>query len=297
MIYRSNGCRRLSNIILVATAIFLTHSIGILAQGMNGNSPSAARSHDTSSSARSEGERSLPATDDSVGDALPDAPMPVGQTPKQPSLASPSGQHSNQFPVLPPRLTLTRLTAEDKFRIYARGTFGPPAVILPVFGAGLGMLNPPSKYPKEWKDGAGGFGRLYGARVATTTSRRTAGFLTDVALHEDPRYLRSTSTNVVVRTAHALAFTVVDKRDSGKSTIAFGNFAAAAAGGFVGMGFLPNGWNDATHAGQRAAGEFGTIAVGHVIAEFEPEWGPWANKIHLPKILPAWWVPERSHHP
>jgi hypothetical protein len=294
MIYRSNRCRRLSSIILVATSVSLAQSIGIIAQDMNEKSPSAARSHD-SSSVRSEGERSLPATDNSMGDALPDAPMPVGQTPKQPSLASPSGQHLNQFPVLPPRLTLTRLTAEDKLRIYTRGTFGPPAVILPVFGAGLGMLNPPSKYPKEWKDGADGFGRLYGARVATITSRRTAGFLTDVTLHEDPRYLRSTSTNVVARTAHALAFTVVDKRDSGKSTIAFGNFAAAAAGGFVGMGFLPDGWNDATHAGQRAAGEFGTIAVGHVITEFEPEWGPWAKKVHLPKILPAWWVPERSH--
>jgi hypothetical protein len=287
----------LSNIILVGTSLFLAHSIGIIAQDMTGKSPSAARSHDASSSVRSEGGKYLPTTDHLVGDALPDAPMPVGQTQKQPSLASPSGQHLNQFPVLPPRLTLARLTAEDKFRIYARGTFGPPAVILPVFGAGLGMLNPPSKYPKEWKDGADGFGRLYGARAATITSRRTAGFLTDVALHEDPRYLRSTSTNVVARTAHALAFTVVDKRDSGKSTIAFGNFAAAAAGGFVGMGFLPDGWNDATHAGQRAAGEFGTIAVGHVITEFEPEWGPWANKIHLPKILPAWWVPERSHHP
>jgi len=286
----------LSNIIMVGTFLFLAHSIGIIAQDMTGKSPSAARSHDTSSSVRSEGGEYLPTTDNLVGDALPDAPMPAGQAQKQLPLASPSGQHLNQFPVLPPRLTLTRLTAEDKFRIYVRGTFGPPAVILPVFGAGLGMLNPPSKYPKEWKDGADGFGRLYGARVATITSRRTAGFLTDVALHEDPRYLRSTSTNVVARTAHALAFTVVDKRDSGKSTIAFGNFAAAAAGGFVGMTFLPDGWNDATHAGQRAAGEFGTIAVGHVITEFEPEWGPWANKIHLPKILPAWWVPER-HNP
>src|ERR1700756_482323 len=49
------------------------------------------------------------------------------------------------------------------------------------------------------------------------------------------------------------------------------------------MGFYPDGWNDATHAGQRAAGEFATIAIGHVITEFEPEWGPWAKKIRLPR--------------
>ena len=107
-----------------------------------------------------------------------------------------------------------------------------------------------------------------------------------------PRYLRTTSTNPFGRTAHALAITLFDKTDSGRSTVAVSNFAAAAAGGFVGMGFYPDGYNDATHAGQRAAAEFGTIALGHVIAEYEPEWGPWAKKIHLPKLLPAWWVPE-----
>ena len=237
-------------------------------------------------------EKHAPTKDERLADSLPDAPMPEGQDNQSSPPASPSGQHLNQFPVLPPRLTNAPLTAEDKFRIYVHGAFGPPAVILPVFGAGLGMLNPPSKYPKEWKDGADGFGRLYGAKVATITSRRTAAFITQVALHEDPRYLRSTSTNPFGRTAHALAFTLFDKTDSGRNTVAVGNFAAAAAGGFVGMGFYPDGYNDATHAGQRAAGEFGTIALGHVIAEFEPEWGPWAKKLHLPKILPAWWVPE-----
>jgi hypothetical protein len=298
MIYRNNGSRRLSSIILFVISTLFVDSRCIFAQDKRGQFPSVDRSHNTASSVRNGAEEHLPKTDDLLAGAFPDAPMPTvpGQNQSSPP-ASPSGQHLNQFPVLPPRLTFTRLTADDKFRIYTRGTFGPPAVILPVFGAGLGMLNPPSKYPKEWKDGADGFGRLYGARVATITSRRTAGFLTDVALHEDPRYLRSTSTNAFARTVHALAFTIVDKRDSGQSTIAFGNFAAAAAGGFVGMGFLPDGWNDATHAGQRAAGEFGTIAVGHVVTEFEPEWGPWAKRIHLPKILPAWWVPQGSHRP
>jgi hypothetical protein len=66
MIYRSNGCRPLSNIILVATSIFLAHSIGIIAQDMTGKSPSAARPHDASSSVRSEEEKSLPTTGNPV---------------------------------------------------------------------------------------------------------------------------------------------------------------------------------------------------------------------------------------
>ncbi len=64
-------------------------------------------------------------------------------------------------------------------------------------------------------------------------SQRTARFLTGLALHEDLRYVRSNSKNPLMRTAHALAFTFVDKTDSGRNTIAFSNFAGAAAGGFV----------------------------------------------------------------
>lgn len=189
------------------------------------------------------------------------------------------------------------MTIQDKFVIYAHKSFGPPAVILPAFGAGLGMVNPPSKYPKEWKDGAGAFSRNYGYRLADRTSRNTAQFLAGALLHEDPRYLRSTSANPLVRTVHALAFTIFDRTDSGRTTFATSNFAAAAAGGFVGMGILPHGYNDITHAEQHMASEFLQIGIGNVLTEFEPQWGPRAKKLRIPKILPGWWVPQHEHHP
>jgi hypothetical protein len=154
------------------------------------------------------------------------------------------------------------------------------------------MINAPSKYPKEWKDGAAAFGRNYGYRVADHTSRNTAQFLAGALLHEDPRYLRSTSSNPFIRTIHALAFTVLDKTDSGRTTFAVSNFASAAAGGFVGMGILPDGYNDVTHAEQHMASEFLQIGIGNVLTEFEPQWGPWAKKLRINKILPAWWVPK-----
>jgi hypothetical protein len=227
--------------------------------------------------------------------ALPDAPMPQDQAQDPPPPApAVSGTHLNQYPILSPGLTRTPLTVRDKFLIYAHKSFGPPAVILPGFGAGLGMLNPPSKYPKEWKDGAGAFGRNYGYRVADRLSRNTAQFLTGALLHEDPRYLRSTSSNPFFRTVHALAFTIFDKTDSGRTTFAASNFASAAAGGFVGMGILPDGYNDITHAEQHMASEFLQIGIGNVLTEFEPQWGPWAKKLRIPKLLPGWWVPE--HH-
>jgi hypothetical protein len=127
-----------------------------------------------------------------------------------------------------------------------------------------------------------------------TTSGRTARFLTGVALHEDPRYLRSNSKNPLMRTMHAVAFTFIDKTDSGRNTIAFSNFAGAAAGGFVGNAYLPHGYNDLTHAEQRMTIQFASIAIQNIAAEFQPQWGPFVRKLHIQKILPEWWVPQ--HH-
>jgi hypothetical protein len=255
------------------------------------------RSQDDSSPVAGPAKERTSSADDALVATLPDAPTPQTENQSRtqdrfPPAAAVPETHVNQYPILPPGLTRTPLTVQDKFRIYEHKTFGPPAVILPGFGAGLGMINPPSKYPKEWKDGAAAFGRNYGYRVADHTSRNTAQFFAGAILHEDPRYLRSTSTNPFARTVHALAFTVFDKTDSGRTTFAVSNFASAAAGGFVGMGILPDGYNDVTHAEQHMASEFLQIGIGNVLTEFEPQWGPWARKLRIPKILPPWWVPK-----
>jgi hypothetical protein len=288
----NNHVRHLSGILLVA-AMFSAHPCPVISQDLESRSPSTLRSKGDYSSAPDRAEEHTALTQDAVLDTLPDAPMPQDQPPSSPLVSSET--HLNQFPVLPPGLTRAPLTFQDKIRIYEHKTFGPPAVMLPAFGAGLGMLNPPSKYPKEWKDGAAAFGRNYGYRVADHTSRNTAQFLTGALLHEDPRYLRSTSSNPVFRTIHALAFTIFDKTDSGRTTFAASNFASSAAGGFVGIGILPDGYNDVTHAEQHMASEFLQIGIGNVLTEFEPQWGPWAKKLRIPKILPGWWVPE--HRP
>ena len=292
----TNRFGHLSGIVLAAAAIFSAFPSTVFSQDLENRSPSTMHSEDDSPSVPDQAKNHIAAADDAVVASLPDAPKPQNQAQNQ-SSSSPAGSetHLNQFPILSPGLTRSPLTIQDKFRIYAHKSFGPPAVILPALGAGLGMLNPPSKYPKEWKDGASAFGRNYGYRLADHTSRNTAQFLTGALLHEDPRYLRSTSSTPFTRTVHALAFTIFDKTDSGRTTFAASNFAAAAAAGFVGMGILPNGYNDITHAEQHMGSEFLQIGIGNVLTEFEPQWGPWAKKLRIPKLLPGWWFPE--HRP
>jgi hypothetical protein len=228
-------------------------------------------------------------TQDQQAANLPDSPEPQEQGNLPKSTFRPQ-DGSNALLYLPVANS-QRLTFGDKFTIYAHQTFGPPVLIFPALGAGMGLANPKSHYPREWKDGGGAFGRLYGDSIATTTSERTARLLTGVALHEDPRYVRSSSTNPFARTMHAVAFTFVDRTDSGRSTIAFSNFAGAAAGGFVGNAYLPRGFNDLTHGEQRMAFQFASIAIQNIAAEFQPQWGPIVRKLRIQKIIPEWWVP------
>jgi hypothetical protein len=223
---------------------------------------------------------------------LPDAPQPQGQSNLPRSSSHP--QDENSALLFLPVKSSNSLSFGDKFTIYAHQTFGPPAVIFPAFTAAMGMANPRKHYPREWRDGPGGFGRLYGDSIAMVSSQRTARFLTAVALHEDTRYVRSNSKNPLLRTAHALTFTLVDRTDSGRNTIAFSNFAGAAAGGFVGRAYLPNGYNDLTHAEQRMAAQFASIAIQNMAAEFQPQWGPLVRKLRINKIIPEWWVPRHE---
>ncbi|GGH00278.1 hypothetical protein GCM10011586_14820 [Silvibacterium dinghuense] len=229
-------------------------------------------------------------------DALPDAPMSQDQSSGQNQQAPQRDQtqtHINLIPLLPPKLVAgTTLTAHDKWEIYYHKTYSPAAVIYPLFGAGIKMANPKKGYPEEWQDGMGAFGRNYGNMIAQRTARSTADFSTQMLFHEDPRYQRSDSKNPLLRVGHALVWTFVDKSDSGNRTFALSTFTSSAAGGFVGMAYLPDGYNDVTHAEQRMAMEISGRAISNVLTEFEPIWGPWAAKLRIPKILPDWWVPQ-----
>jgi hypothetical protein len=165
---------------------------------------------------------------------------------------------------------------EGKFRYYVNETFLNPSVFTaPAFRAGIRMANPPGKgatqYPREWRQGAEGFGRNYGDAFAQRVTFQTARFATGVITHEDPRYIPSASHNVLARSLHALSFTFVDRSDSGHAMPAFSSFVGATAAGFVGNAYLPSGFNNATHAGQRATLQFGFTAAGDLFREFAPQ--------------------------
>ena len=178
--------------------------------------------------------------------------------------------------VQPAPATAAEFGLRDKFHYYLTETyFNPSTITAPAFRAGLRMANPPDKgatqYPPEWRQGAEAFGRNYGDALAERASFQTARFVTGAMTREDPRYLPSGHKNILGRSLYALSFTFVDRSDSGHPMPALSNFVGAAAGGFVGNTYLPAGFNDVTHAGQRATLRFGFFAAGNLFREFAPQ--------------------------
>ena len=174
------------------------------------------------------------------------------------------------------------LTLGDRFKLEARVTFGPSAFFVPAAEAGITMAHPPHNYPREWSDGAGAFGRNYGAELA----RHTAGGLTRFTVaaidREDPRYYASSSNRYVPRAVHAMLFTVSNRNMAGHRTFALSNFAGAAGAGAIGMPYEPQGFDKIDHAAQRAALEFASFGFHNLTSEFSPEITAILVKMHMP---------------
>ena len=101
-----------------------------------------------------------------------------------------------------------------------------------------------------------------------------------------------------MRSFHALAFTFVDKSDSGHNRVALANFAGAEAGGFVGNLYLPAGFNNLSHAETRTAIAFGGFAAQNLLREFAPDLLKATRRLHAPfprLPVPEWWVKLPAH--
>jgi len=168
------------------------------------------------------------------------------------------------------------LGVDVKLRYYLGETYLTPSFFTaPAFRASIRMANPPghfpTAYPTDWRQGTGGFGRNYGDAVAQRVSFQTARFATGAIIREDPRYVPSSSHNVFVRSLHAFSYTLIDRSDSGHRMPALSNFVGAAAAGFVANTYLPPGFANATHAGQRATLQFAFFGAGNLYREFAPQ--------------------------
>jgi hypothetical protein len=212
---------------------------------------------------------------------LPDVPEPVAGDAIYAPLAVGNGPESLKI----------------KLDSYLVVTFGPRAVVSPMISAGIRMAKPNYNYPNDWHQGMQGFARQYGSAFGTKAAYETGRFAAGALLHEDFRYRASQSAGFAARVGHAFGFAFVDRSDSGHARLAVANLAGAAAGGFVPNAWLPDGFNDWQHGGERMGEKMGGIVIQNVTREFAPEIFKAFHAIGLPfprLPVPEWWTKDIS---
>lgn len=176
-----------------------------------------------------------------------------------------------------PGTVLCSLNVKDKFSLFVRDTFHPISIFEAAFSAGLDQA---SNRDPTFGQGAGGFGRRFGADFAGQTTRR---FFTDFAyptvFAEDPRYYRLIHGSGRRRFLHAVEHTFVAQRDSGKHMFNISQWTGTATAVAL---------NDLYHPGnQRGLGPGMRVAAYSlasdmgfdVLREF---WPDIAHKLHMP---------------
>jgi hypothetical protein len=176
------------------------------------------------------------------------------------------------------------LCVKGKAKYFATESFRPGIYPVAAVYTAYTMVNPPSAYPPEWRQGFHGFARNYGDFMASWASVQGAKFVVATALHEDPRYFPSKSKNLFARTFNATRFALVDRSDMGNPRPALANIAGAFAGGFVGNAYLPDPYANFSHGLSRSGFALLGFVTSNLADEFHPEIHKVARKLHLPFI-------------
>lgn len=227
---------------------------------------------------------------------------PLCRAQQLPDAPSPAAEAAPNLPPQYPADSPAPLTLKQRFLLQTELSFSVAGILDPAFESAVTMADPPNHYPRDWSDGPNAFGRNYGAELGRHVASGYTHFAAAYALGEDPRYFRYNGTGFGKRALHAVLFTLVDRRNSGSKTLAVSNLMGAAGGGFAGMAWEPSGFNDVTHAYQRAAVELGGYGSTNVLYEFSPELTRLLIKCHLGRFrslmpTPPVDAPRSSYHP
>lgn len=159
-------------------------------------------------------------------------------------------------------------TWQSKLRFHAVSAYGPAAIL--GSAAYVGLLQEVD-FPKEWGQGGLGYGKRLGSTLAYSGLRNSLGFGLDTALHQNPRYDRSSETGFWPRTKHAFRRTILTRTDSGSETFATWRFGSAYAANFISNEWYPDRVNTVKLGLTEGTTQIGFDLLGNIGIEFWPD--------------------------
>ncbi len=160
------------------------------------------------------------------------------------------------------------LTASGKAYWYFHEAFRPSKLVTNAVGAGYAQWQ---NDPKEWGQGAEGFGKRLASRLAVSVATDTIQAVVGAATHADPRYVVLRQGSIGHRAAFALAHGLISRYDDGKERPAYSRFAGAVGSAYLARTWYPTRLGSESQTLQYAAENMGSYMVRNLIHEFRPE--------------------------
>jgi hypothetical protein len=157
---------------------------------------------------------------------------------------------------------------QTRLLFHAESAYGPWA--LTGSAAWAGFLQE-IDFPREWGQGAEGYGKRLGSTLAYSGMRNVLGFGLDSALHEDPRYFRSEDKRFWRRMEHVVRGTVLTRTDTGKETFSVWRVGSAYGATFLSNEWYPDRLNTFKIGLAQGTTQMGFDLLGNVGNEFWPD--------------------------
>jgi hypothetical protein len=157
---------------------------------------------------------------------------------------------------------------QSKLLYHAETAYGPTA--LAGSAAWDGLLQE-LNYPREWGQGAAGYGKRLGSTLAYTGMRNVLGFGLDSAMRQDPRYYRSADMGLFRRMGHVISGTVLTRTDAGGETLATWRLGSAYGAAFLSNEWYPDRLNTVKLGFEQGTAQLGFDLLANLRIEFWPD--------------------------
>jgi hypothetical protein len=173
-----------------------------------------------------------------------------------------------EAPAAIPKPEYVPLTEHERLRLYLKRLVSPEAAFRSAVGAGIdqGMDT-----PKEWGEGAVGYGRRFGSAYAEHIVRETLMFGSSSVLHEDNHYIRSGETGFGRRLKYALESSLLARHDDGTRQFSISKIGSALGASFIWRIWQPPSTNSVGDAMENFGIAMGVSAGFDVAREFLPD--------------------------
>lgn len=160
------------------------------------------------------------------------------------------------------------LTSQEKLKVHLQMMARPTQFLSAGAGAAFSQW---LGHPEEYGQGASGYAKRFASNEGYVLTQHALAFGLNAAMHDDPRYFRSTRSGFWPRTRDALAHTMLTRTDNGAWRFNTWRVASHYGAGAISTAWNPPLSNPAVDTLRRGTIGIGLDAASNFAVEFWPD--------------------------